>query len=176
MESRGILSLAFNLLAKAIVLGAGWASGHRCRTLKAMVSGAEGDKDREIVLLQERLAELQSQVEILKEMHRPTPATRYSGRVRFMIIYHITYFNVPRRRMSQYFGIARSTLYRWLDRIDGRRGQRRPAWNRTPADLARFVWEVARANAHWGRVRIANQLRVLGVFVAPSTVRNILNR
>ena len=176
MESRGILRLALNLLAKAIVLGAGWAGGHRSRALRAMVPGAEGDKDREIVLLQERLAELQSQVEILKELHRPTPATRYSLRVRFMIIYHITYFKVPRRRVGQYFGLARSTVYRWLDRIDGRRGQRRRAWNRTPAGLARLVWEVGLANAHGGRVRIANQLRLLGVFVAPSTVRNILSR
>ena len=38
------------------------------------------------------------------------------------------------------------------------------------------MWEVALANAHWGRVRIANQVRLLGVFVAPSTVRNILSR
>jgi transposase InsO family protein len=39
-----------------------------------------------------------------------------------------------------------------------------------------LVWEIARANWNWGRVRIANQLRVLGVFVSPSAVRNILGR
>jgi len=122
MESRVICSLALNLLAQVIVLGAGWASGYRRRALKAMVPGAEADKDREILLLQERVAELLSRVEILKEMLHPTAATRYSGRVRLMIIFHITYFDVPRRRVSQVFGIARSTLYRWLERIDGRSG------------------------------------------------------
>ena len=76
----------------------------------ALVARAEGDKDREIVLLQERLAELQSQVEILRELHRPTPATRYTLGIRFMIIFHISYFDVPRRRVEQTFGIARSTL------------------------------------------------------------------
>ena len=38
------------------------------------------------------------------------------------------------------------------------------------------MWEIVEANATWGRVRTAYQLRVLGVFVAPSTVRNILTR
>jgi transposase InsO family protein len=97
-------------------------------------------------------------------------------RERFLILYHVSYFDVPRRRVQQTFGVARSTFYRWLRRIDGNGGSRRIAWNRTPAVLARFVWQVAAANAHWGRVRIANQLRLLGIFVASSTVRNILNR
>ena len=176
MESRGILSLALNLLAKAIVFGARWAGRHRSRALKAMAAGADEDKDRQIVLLQEQLAELQSLVEILRAMVRPTPARRYAPRVRLMILYHISYFNVPRRRVKQTFGVARSTLYRWLARIDGRRRRCRQAWNRTPAGVARLVWQVAVANAHWGRVRIANQLRLLGIFVASSTVRNILNR
>ena len=93
-----------------------------------------------------------------------------------MIIFHLTYFDVPRRRVTECFGVARSTFYRWLEAIDGSRKGLRQAWNRTAADIAALVWDVVRANAHWGRVRIANQLRLLGVFVSPSTVRNILSR
>ena len=46
----------------------------------------------------------------------------------------------------------------------------------TPNTVAELVWEIAHVNLGWGRVRIANQLGLLGVFLAASTVRNILNR
>ena len=171
-----ILSLALNLLARAMVQVARWAAMHRGRTLVRLAGRSEEDKDAEIVALRERLAELQSQVEILRRLHQPSTTRRYRLRERFLILYHMSYFDVPRRRVGQTFGVARSTFYRWLQRIDGSGPGRRVAWNRTPAALARLVWQVAAANAHWGRVRIANQLLLLGIFVAPSTVRNILNR
>jgi len=43
-------------------------------------------------------------------------------------------------------------------------------------EIACLVWEVTKANIHWGRVRIANQLTLLNIFISASTVRNILNR
>jgi len=171
-----ILSLALNLLARAMVQVARWAAMHRRRALNRLAARPREDKDAEIMVLREGLAELQSQVEILRRLHQPSMARRYTLRERFLILYHMSYFDVPRRRVQQTFGLARSTFYRWLRRIDGHGDSRRIAWNRTPAALARFVWQVAAANAHWGRVRIANHLRLLGIFVAPSTVRNILNR
>lgn len=48
--------------------------------------------------------------------------------------------------------------------------------NKTPTDVARLIWEIAMANLKWGRVRIANQLAVLGVFITASTVRRVLKR
>jgi hypothetical protein len=176
MGTAEILSVAVNLLGKAIVFGARWAATHRMRGLRAIAARPEGDKDKEIVFLRDRVAELQSQLEILRRLHKPNNTTRYTLRERFMIIFHITYFAVPRRRVEQCFGVARSTLYRWLRCIEGRRRRLRTAWNRTSAAIASLVWEVAMANAHWGRVRVANQLRLLGVFIAPSTVRNVLSR
>jgi transposase InsO family protein len=38
------------------------------------------------------------------------------------------------------------------------------------------VWEITKANLSWGRIRIANQLKLLGIFLSASTVRNILQR
>ncbi|AQQ70468.1 putative transposase OrfB [Limihaloglobus sulfuriphilus] len=48
--------------------------------------------------------------------------------------------------------------------------------NITPAELAALVWRIAKSNAGWGRFRVANQLKLLGIFLSASTVRNILNR
>ena len=44
------------------------------------------------------------------------------------------------------------------------------------ADIAALAWEIARSNVHWGRIRIANQLALLNIFIAASTVSRILNR
>jgi transposase InsO family protein len=176
MRSPEILSVAINLLGKAIVFGARWAGMRRRRGLAAIAASPESSKDKEIIFLRDRLAELQSQVEILKRLHKSDNTTRYTPCQRLRVIFHITYFSVPRRRIEECFGIARSTLYRWLHNLTDRPKRPRKAWNRTPAAVASLVWEIARANWNWGRVRIANQLRVLGVFVSPSAVRNILNR
>ncbi len=48
--------------------------------------------------------------------------------------------------------------------------------NKTPTEIAAFVWEITKANLSWGRIRIANQLQLLGIFLSASTVRNILQR
>lgn len=39
-----------------------------------------------------------------------------------------------------------------------------------------LVWEITKANLSWGRIRIANQLALLNIFISASTVRNILQR
>jgi transposase InsO family protein len=39
-----------------------------------------------------------------------------------------------------------------------------------------LVWEITKANISWGRIRIANQLKLLGIFLSASTVRNILQQ
>jgi hypothetical protein len=79
------------------------------------------------MVLRERLAEVQSQVEILRRLHQPSTVRRYTLRERFWILYHMSYFDVPRRRGQQTFGVARSTFYRWLRRIDGNGESRRIA-------------------------------------------------
>jgi hypothetical protein len=48
--------------------------------------------------------------------------------------------------------------------------------NKTPTEITSLVWETTKATLSWGRVRIANQLKLLGIFLALSTVRNILQR
>ena len=43
-------------------------------------------------------------------------------------------------------------------------------------EIASLVWEITKANVSWGRVRIANQLALINIFLSASTVRNILNQ
>jgi transposase len=84
-------------------------------------------------------------------------------------------FQIPRRRVTEHLGIARSTFYRWLKNIEEKAKAVIPA-NKTPTELAVLVWRIAKSNAGWGRFRVANQLKLLGIFLSASTVRNILNR
>jgi len=176
MSLAQIAGVAVNLIGKAVMLAARWTAASRRRGLGAAAARPDGDKDREIIFLKDRVAQLQSQVEILRLLYKPDNRMRYSIRERLMIIFHLTYFDVPRRRVTECFGIARATLYRWLAAIAGSSKGPRRAWNRTAADIAALVWGVAQANVNWGRVRLANQVRLLGVFVSPSTVRSILSR
>jgi transposase InsO family protein len=85
-------------------------------------------------------------------------------------------FQIPRRKVTAYLGIARSTLYRWLHKIEEQNPTSPSPVNKTPMDIASLVWEITKANVNWGRVRIANQLGLLNIFISASTVRNILNR
>jgi hypothetical protein len=71
--------------------------------------------------------------------------------------------------------VARSTFYRWLHKIEGQTPSSNTV-NETPTEIASFVWEITKANLSWGRIRVANQLTLLSIFLSASTVRNILQR
>jgi transposase InsO family protein len=99
---------------------------------------------------------------------------------RLQILWHMAYYRIPRKRVKEHFCIARSTLYRWLHAAErgdiGDRPVKQECPRKTPAELARMIWSVFEANPHFGRNRIAMTMWTLRVFVAASTVRNILLR
>jgi len=92
----------------------------------------------------------------------------------------MAYYGIPRSRVKEHFLIAKSTLYRWLHAAE--RGDLRErkgkieSPRKTPVELARVIWQIFEANPYVGRHRIASILWLLGVFVAASTVRNVLLR
>jgi putative transposase len=104
----------------------------------------------------------------------------YSLAERLHILWCIQYFGIPRRQIPKHFGVARSTVWRCLRRIQdgvglcGRKCQASVA--KTSEALESLVWEMASVNPGWGRRRIALVLGALGIFLAASTVRNILLR
>jgi len=66
--------------------------------------------------------------------------TRYTVRERLLILWHIEAFQIPRRRVTEHFGVARSTLYRWLHKIEDQKVFSTPA-NETPVEIASLIWE-----------------------------------
>ena len=77
--------------------------------------------------------------------------------------------------LNEFYGVL-ATLYRWLRRIDDIPNSTQQPWNKTPESLTALVWRISMDNIDWGRFRISNQLKILNIFLAASTVRNILQR
>jgi len=103
---------------------------------------------------------------------------RYSSMQRLQILWHMAYYQIPRRRVAEHFLIAKSTLYRWLHAAEkgdlGDPKGRIESQRKTPGELAGMIWDIFEANPYVRRHRVANILWLLGVFVAASTVRNLL--
>ena len=171
-----IINAAVALIVKAAVLAAGFSGRARKRSLKRLAAMDVNEKDKEIFFLRDKVDQLEMQVSILqKGIQKKQKNPRYTIREKLFILFYMETFNVPRRRVTEYLGIARSTLYRWLHKIENQSPPRIPA-NKTPLEIASLIWEITKANITWGRVRIANQLGLLNIFISASTVRNILNR
>jgi transposase InsO family protein len=175
-ENLDVLNAAVSLLIRAALLVARFSGRVRRRSLKRLAAMDADAKAREILFLKDRIYQLEMQVSVLqKHLHRKGKKPRYSIRERLLILWHMEAFQIPRRKVFRHFGIARSTLYRWLHKIEDQTPAGTVA-NKTATEIASLVWEITKANRSWGRIRIANQLKLLGVFLSASTVRNILQR
>jgi putative transposase len=172
-----IIVYAVSMIVKAALLAAAWSGKSRRRGLESIAKMPIGEKDKEILFLRDRIYQLETQIKIFqKQIQSSSCKTRYSQKERLFILWHMEYFQIPRRRITKTFGIARSTLYRWLNRINDEPKSTQQPWNKTPESLAALVWRISRDNIDWGRVRISNQLKLLNIFLSASTVRNILQR
>jgi len=163
-------------MIKAALLAARFSGRTRKRCLKKLSKMEVDEKDKEILFLRDKVNQQQLQITILqKGLQKKHTNKRYTLREKMFILSYMEIFQVPRRRVTEHLGIAKSTLYRWLHKIEEQIPSRIPA-NKTPAEIAALVWEITKANTAWGRVRIANQLALLKIFLSASTVRNILNQ
>ena len=171
-----ITNFAVSLIIKAVVIAARFSGRVRKRSLKRLADMEVDAKDKEIIFLKDMVEQLQMQVSILqKGIKKKQKNPRYTLREKLFILWQMETFQIPRRRVTEYFGIARSTLYRWLHKIEDRQQTRIPA-NKTPMEIAVLIWQITKSNINWGRIRIANQLALLNIFISASTVRNILQR
>lgn len=172
----GLASWAVELILKSVVEAAKWTASARNSVIGGiMVSGDEAQK--ELVALRQEVARLTDLVAILQDrLIAEKPRTHVTTKLRIQIMRHIELFKIPARKAHEYFGIARSTVYRWRrepGQVDKK--HREPA-NKTPIDIVRLVWEIFGLNEKWGCLRIAQQVALLNIFLSASTVRNILNR
>ena len=171
-----IINFAVSLIIKAALIAARFSGRARKRSLRRLATMDINEKDKEILFLRDIVDQLKMQVSILqKGIKKRQKNPRYTLREKLFILWQMETFQIPRRRVTEYFGIARSTLYRWLYKIEDQQQSSSPA-NKTPMEIASLVWEITKSNVSWGRIRIANQPALLNIFISASTVRNILNR
>lgn len=87
-----VFSLAFALIVKAAVLVAKWAGRARRRALDLVARGSD-ERGQEILLLRERVRELESRIAILRgQLRKRGGRPRYSLRERLMVIWALEYF------------------------------------------------------------------------------------
>ena len=171
-----IINFAVSLIIKAALIAARLSGRSRKRSLRRLATIDINKKDKEILFLRDMVDQLKMQVSILqKGIKKRQKKPRYTLREKLFILWQMETFQIPRRRVTEYFSIARSTLYRWLHKIEDQQQTSSPA-NKTPKEIPALIWEITKSNIDWGRVRIANQLALLNIFISASTVRNILNR
>ena len=176
-KHKKIFVYAVSMTMKAALLAAAWAGKSRKRGMESIAKMPISDKDKEILFLRDRIYQLETRLKIFqKQYHSRSGKPLYSLKERLFILWHMEYFQIPRRQVTKTFGIARSTLYRWLRRINVESNSRQNLWIMTPESLAELVWRISKDNIDWGRVRISNQIKILNIFLAASTVRNILQR
>ena len=171
-----IINAAVTVIIKAAIIASRFSGRARKRSLKRLAKMDIDNKDKEIIFLRDKVNQQQMQIAILqKGLQKKQTNKRFNIREKLFILYQMEIFQIPKRRVTEYFGISRSTIYRWLNKISEDKHFKIPV-NKTPNDIAALIWEITKANVSWGRVRIANQLALLNIFIAASTVRNILNR
>ena len=171
------IAYAVFMIMKAALLAATWSGKIRKRGLESITKMSIDAKDKEIFFLRDQIYQLESRIKIFQKQTYSSPSkTRYTLKERLFILWHMEYFQIPRRQVKKTFGIARSTLYHWLKRIDDIPKSTKHPWNKTPELLATLVWRISKDNIDWGRVRISNQLKLLNIFLSASAVHNILNR
>jgi transposase InsO family protein len=170
------IQAAISLILKSLLLSAQWAGTVRMRQMRNL-AGEENNRTIEIQFLRDRIFQLETELEICRKHGKDTNRKpRYTLRERWLILWYKEYFRVSTREITKRLGVARSTIYRWMRKIEDPSSKKTEPANKTPIELVRLVWEIAKSNPHWGRIRISLQLSLLQVFLAASTVRNILNR
>ncbi|MCP4167191.1 MAG: helix-turn-helix domain-containing protein, partial [Chloroflexi bacterium] len=175
-KNRDTIIFAVSLILKAAIVAAKYSGRVRKRSLKRLAAMDIDEKDKEILFLIDKVYQLNTQISILlKRVKKHQNKPRYTIRERLLILWHMETFQIPRRKIARHLGVSKSTVYRWLHKIEEDKQAHIPA-NKTPKDIAALVWEITKANIDWGRFRIANQLGLLNVFISASTVRNILKQ
>lgn len=139
-----------------------------CRLFELVVPLARGNrsKELEILVLRHELTILRRQVS------RP----RFASRDRLVLA---ALSRVLPRRSWHAFLVTPETLLRWHRRVIARRWtypHRRPGRPPIDREVRELIVRLARENGHWGYVRIAGELRKLGIDVSATLVRNVLGR
>jgi len=180
-----IYEASVSLMVRAMVVSARWAARSRRLGLERACARAEAGRvaqlEARVIALEDAVAFRQARLAVLEQrLGEERPKRPYPLLERLRILWLMEYYQIPKRRVKDTFGVARSTVHRWLKgfqegKVGGRRQAREPA-NKTPREIAELIWDIFRQNPMWGRHRMAMTLWGLGVFISATTVRDILLR
>ena len=159
-----VFRTAVALMVRSMVLSA--QSAGQQRLLWLQQSAAVGGEVGEVARLRDENRLLKWENRLLKARDADAPCRkRYSPPQRLQILWHMEYYRIPRSRVKEHFLIAKSTLYRWLHAAqEGNLGERKSkseSPRKTPAELARMIWDIFEANPYVGGHRIASILWLL---------------
>ena len=180
-----IYEASVSLMVRAMVVSARWAARSRRLSLERVCARAEAGRvaqlETRVMVLEDAVAFRDARLEVLeKRLGEERPRRPYPLVERLRILWLMEYYQIPKRRVKDTFGVARSSVHRWLKAFqEGKEGGRRPAAepvNKTPREIAELIWDIFARNPMWGRHRIAMTLWALGVFVSATTVRDTLLR
>jgi putative transposase len=138
----------------------------RLLELIVLVGRSDRAKELEILVLRHELSILRRQV------GRP----RFEAHDRFLLA---AFSQMLPRRSWNAFSVRPETLLHWHRRLVARRWtypHRRPGRPPISSEVRELGVRLARENSSWGYVRIAGELRKLGIAVSATSVRNILVR
>ena len=114
-----IIACAVSMIMKAALLAAAWAGKSRKYGLESIAKLSIEEKDKEIIFLQDRIFQLENRIKVFqKYISSSSSKPRYTSKERLFILWHMEYFQIPRRHVTKTFCIARSTLYQWMKNID----------------------------------------------------------
>jgi putative transposase len=135
--------------------------------LLVLPSAGDGTKDLEILVLRHQLGVLR------RKATRP----RFTAFDRILLA--VASRALPRNRWTSFL-VMPQTLLRWHRELVRRkwtyRTKRKPGRPPIDAELAVLVLRMARENPRWGCVRVAGELRKLGIRVSATTIRTLLRR
>ncbi|MEK7448977.1 MAG: DDE-type integrase/transposase/recombinase [Planctomycetota bacterium] len=101
---------------------------------------------------------------------------------KLQIIWFKLRFDISLRKVCRYLPVSKTAVINYLKQlqsgISNLASRRRISYispYRTPVSITALIWEIHEDNPYWGRWKIAMAIWKLGVYVSPSTVRNILN-
>ncbi|MBI2838823.1 MAG: hypothetical protein HYX75_10935, partial [Acidobacteria bacterium] len=165
------------LVIKSVIMAASLVSAIAGRRVTKVLESDQPEFVKENIVLRRKVAELEGLVTFFRSQRRgSSEQRRLTVKEKLLVLWHMKAFNIPKRRAKEYYGIASSTIYRWLDSVVPAGTSGKEPANATPKDVVAFVWKIAQSSPGFGKLKIAQVLALLGIFVSASTVRNILNR
>jgi putative transposase len=135
-------------------------------SLAAVVVRSDRAKDAELLVLRHENAVLRRNADRIR--YEPGDRAWFAALTRF----------IPRRRWAEVFPVTPAALPAWHRRLAARKydtsKRRRPGRPATVRSIARLAVHLAHENPLWGYRRIHGELIKLGIWVAASTVYEIL--